>query len=174
MCNIATYKRYLQWMHSWPNARSYHWAAEEKLAAEGRPLGPGRQAAGSCRWSWWEGCRVRECRTLRACSWTLCRMWPLREKRRADHWHTRARLFLILSITEETSSTLKNVQMYIKGILNSKTQQLISFSAIQCNNLYNLFLKLNDQNKTKLSLKSYKKISQSNYIKFKPKQQSTF
>lgn len=64
--------------------------------------------------------------------------------------------------------------MYIKGILNSKTQQLISFSAIQCNNLYDLFLKLNDQNKTKLSLKSYKKISQSNYIKFKPKQQSTF
>lgn len=22
-CNIATYKRYLQWMHSWPNASSY-------------------------------------------------------------------------------------------------------------------------------------------------------
>lgn len=80
--NIATYKRHPKRTHGWPSASSYHWAAGEKLAAEGRPPGPGRRAAGSCRWSWWEGCRARECRSPRACSWTPCRTWPLRERRR--------------------------------------------------------------------------------------------
>lgn len=48
----------------------------ERLSAEGKPLGPGRQAAGSCRWSWWEGCRAQGCRAPRACSGTRCPAVP--------------------------------------------------------------------------------------------------
>lgn len=38
----------LKGTYSWPGVSSYHWAVEEKLSAEGKLLGLGRQAAGSC------------------------------------------------------------------------------------------------------------------------------
>lgn len=54
------------------------------------------------------------------------RRWQ--EKKRADHLHLKGHiLFLIFNITAEISFTLKNIKMYIKGILNFKTTKSVKF-----------------------------------------------